>query len=61
MTQFSSQMKWSHIFKIQYKFVFSKILKKQFTYTIKLSQIDSLPDNAPHNKPLTYLFSYIAA
>lgn len=56
MTKFSSQMKWSHIFKIQYWFMFSKILKQQFTYTIKLSQFDSSPDKAPHYNPLTYFF-----
>ena len=56
MTKFSSQMKWSHFFKIQYKSIFWKILKQQFTYTIKLSQFDSSPDKAPHNNPLTYFF-----
>ena len=34
--------------------IFSKILKQQFTYTIKLSQFDSSPDKAPHNNSLTY-------
>ena len=56
MTQFSSQMKWSHFFKIQYKYIFKKILKQQFTYTIELSKFDSSPDKAPHNNPLTYFF-----
>ena len=41
-------MKWRHIFKTQYKLMFSKILKQQFTCTIKLSQIDSSPEKA-HN------------
>ena len=56
MTKFSSQMKWSHFFKIQHKSIFKKILKQQFTYTIKLSQFDSSPDKAPQNNPLTYFF-----
>ena len=49
-------MKWSHFFKIQYKSIFKKILKQQFTYTIKLSQFDSSPDKAPLNNPLIYFF-----
>ena len=49
-------MKWSHFFKIQYKYIFKKILKQQFTYTIELSKFDSSPDKAPHNDPLTYFF-----
>ena len=32
-----------------------KILKQQFIYTIKLSQIDSSPDKA-HNNPQTIFF-----
>ena len=36
--------------------MFTKILKQQFTYTIKLSQFDSSPDKAPHNNPMTNLF-----
>ena len=32
-----------------------KILKQQFIYTIKLSQIDSSPDKA-HNNPHTFFF-----
>ena len=48
-------MKWSHFFKNLIQVYILKTLKQQFTYTIKLSQIDSSPDKA-HNNPQIFFF-----